>query len=122
MLSQLFALLPLRPCAHPRRVSEDYEHDPISHMMQLPQWLGLDPALVSPAFKLRAKVPNAKLHIGHYDSTPSEETLQQLRTFFAPHNERLFKLLEAKGFGQQAARMKELWSAPPAVGAAVAAV
>lgn len=88
-----FVLLLLRPCAHPRRVSEDFEHDPVSHMMQLPEWLGLDPALVSAVFQQRATVPNSKLHIGHYDSKPSDGTLQQLRTFFAPHNERHLCLL-----------------------------
>lgn len=96
-------------CGHASRVSEDFQRDPISHMMQLPEWLGLDPALVSEEFKKRAQNNGGRMHVGRYDAHPLESTMQQLDAFFAPHNERLFKLLEAKGFGKEAARMREVW-------------
>lgn len=77
-------------------------------MLQLVDWLGLDPTLTSPQYTSGSPL-HTKLHVGKYESQPASDTMSMLREFYAPHNERLFKLLEAKGFGGAAARMREVW-------------
>lgn len=90
------------------RVSEDFQHDASSHLLQLVDWLGLDPKLTSHDHKSGVPI-KTKLHVGRYESQPEDATMNMLREFYAPHNERLFKLLEDKGFGNAAARMRDVW-------------
>jgi hypothetical protein len=89
-------------------VSEDFKSDSPAHMRDLVQWLGLDtqllhPKLLDPATKLKI------VHSRHYEGRPNEEVLARMRRFFKPHNARLYALLETKGFGAVATRLRQAW-------------
>lgn len=89
-------------------VSEDFKSDPAAHMQQLVRWLGLDVQLLDH----RLREPGRKLkpvHGRHYDGAANAEIVARMRRFFEPHNRRLFDMLEAKGFGAVAARMRQVW-------------
>lgn len=90
------------------RLSEEFKDHPRDHLTQMSDWLGLN--------RNQSNAPpvgnEERRNIGDYASVPSRETMQLLQDFFAPHNERLFKLLEVAGFGKEAARMRRLWSVP----------
>lgn len=89
-------------------VSEDFKSDPATHMTQLVQWLGLDMDLLDP--KLRVAGSKLKsVHGRRYEGSADAEVVARMRRFFEPHNRRLFELLEAKGFGAVAARMRKVW-------------
>jgi hypothetical protein len=89
-------------------VSEDFKSDPATHMQHLVAWLGLDPELLDP--KLRNASAKLKpVHSRNYDGSPKAEVVARMRHFFEPHNKRLFDMLDAKGFGAVAARMRQVW-------------
>jgi len=89
-------------------VSEDFKSDPALHMTQLVQWLGLDLDSLHP--KLRSAGTKLKsIHGRRYEGSPNPEVVARMRRFFEPHNRRLFELLEVKGFGAVAARMRKVW-------------
>lgn len=73
------------------------------------RWLGLDmqqldPKLLDPSTKLKS------VHARRYKGHANAEVVARMRRFFEPHNMRLFELLDAKGFGAVAARLRQVWA------------
>lgn len=90
-------------------VSEDFKSDTPAHMQDLVRWLGLDmqlldPNLLDPSTKLKS------VHARRYEGHANAEVVARMRRFFEPHNTWLFELLDAKGFGAVAARLRQVWS------------
>lgn len=106
-LQRWFALFPAKSFLI--WVSEDFRSDTPAHMQDLVRWLGLDmqlldPKLLDPSTKMKS------VHARRYEGHANAEVVARMRRFFEPHNARLFELLDAKGFGAVAARLRQVWS------------
>jgi hypothetical protein len=95
-------------------VSEDFKADPAAHIQELAAWLGLDPAALHPKLQQASGGSSSRpvfkpVHARKYEGSAQAEVVERVRAFLSPHNQRLFELLEAKGFGDVAARLRQLW-------------
>lgn len=90
-------------------VSEDFKNEGAAHMKDLVQWLGLDVQLLDPKL-LDANTKMKNVHGRKYWGKADVEVIMRMQRFFHLHNQRLFHMLEAKGFGAVAARMRQLWA------------
>ncbi|KAF8057930.1 KCS5 [Scenedesmus sp. PABB004] len=81
-----------------------FKEAPWHHMQQLVTWLGLDPA----ASKARGDF--LKLHKRTYpEASLPRGFVSELAAFYAPHNDRLFALLESHGYAAAAAQLRAAW-------------
>jgi hypothetical protein len=81
-----------------------FKEAPWHHMQQLAQWLGLDPS------KSKQRGDFLKMHKRSYpDASLPKGFVQELAEFYQPHNERLFALLEERGYSAVAAQLRAAW-------------
>ncbi|WIA15486.1 hypothetical protein OEZ85_002125 [Tetradesmus obliquus] len=81
-----------------------FKEAPWHHMQQLAEWLGLDPS------KSKRRGDFLKMHKRSYpDASLPQGFVQELAEFYAPHNERLFVLLEQRGYAAVAAQLRAAW-------------
>lgn len=92
-------------------ISEDFKAEPAAHVRQLISWLGLSSRDINPKLLPGAKRLNP-IHVREYEAQAPADLTAAMRRFYSPHNERLFAVLQAKGFGSVAARLREVWQQP----------
>jgi hypothetical protein len=108
-------------------VADDFRADPAADIRRMVAWLRLDAAMLHPRLQApppdddRASRPAFRpVHARVYEGSAQADVLARMRAFLRPHNERLFALLQAKGFGDVAARLRELWGSREGAAAAAA--
>jgi hypothetical protein len=81
-----------------------FKEAPWHHMQQLTEWLGLDPS------KSKRRGDFLKMHKRSYpDASLPKGFVQELAEFYQPHNERLFALLEQRGYHAVAEQLRAAW-------------
>lgn len=81
-----------------------FKQAPWHHMEQLVRWLGLDPT------QCRKHSDFLKMHKRSYpDGSLPTGFIQELADFYEPHNQRLFALLEQKGYHDVVKQLRTAW-------------
>ncbi len=85
--------------------SEEFEQRPVEHMKAFVRFMGLDPRMA------RSDVVNWKHHQRDYVAQVPKDVRNRLTQFFAPHNQRLYRLLRQNGFDAFSRRLANRFNA-----------
>lgn len=91
--------------------SEGFAAEPQQHIQQLAVWLGLNSSSIEPAV-LAQRQAQLQLELDVLMivmAQPPWHLLDSMQQFYQVHNERLFQLLQDRGFTLAAAQMRRLW-------------